>query len=77
MESRREKLKVEIQERIQNIQYNIARLESQIISATDEKKIHEDLQFHLQLLDELGRFEAESEEKDEAISIEVIEPQPK
>ena len=45
------------------IQVNIARLESQIIVAMDEKQIHEeDLQFYLQLLQELGGFESESEE---------------
>ena len=45
------------------IQVNIARLESQVIVAMDEKQIHEeDLQFYLQLLQELGGFESESEE---------------
>jgi hypothetical protein len=47
------------------------RLESPIIVATDEKKIHEeDLQFHIELLDELGGFE--SEEEEEEFSVEII-----
>ncbi len=46
-------------------------MESQIIVATEEKPVHEeDLQFHLQLLDELRGFELEEEEE---IDIEVIE----
>jgi hypothetical protein len=46
-------------------------LESQIIVAAEEKLIREeDLQFHLQLLDELGGFESEKEE----VLIEIIEP---
>jgi hypothetical protein len=54
---RRLQLIVGLQERIKLIQVNIARLESQIIVAMDEKQIHEeDLQFHLQLLQELGGF---------------------
>ena len=60
---RRLQLIVGLQERIKLIQVNIARLESQIIVAMDEKQIHEeDLQFYLQLLQELGGFESESEE---------------
>ena len=60
---RRLQLIVGLQERIKLIQVNIARLESQVIVAMDEKQIHEeDLQFYLQLLQELGGFESESEE---------------
>jgi hypothetical protein len=60
---RRLQLIVGLQERIKLIQLNIARLESQILVAMDEKQIHkEDLQFYLQLLQELGGFESESEE---------------
>jgi hypothetical protein len=69
-ESRRQKLLAELQERVKNIQFDIARLESQIITATEEKQIHEeDLQFHLQLIDELGGFEEESETEE---SVELI-----
>jgi hypothetical protein len=70
-EGRKERLKEELRERIKVIQFDIARLESQIILATDEKKIHEeDLQFHIELLDELGGFE--SEEEEEELSVENI-----
>ena len=74
-EQRREKLKEELRDRIKTIQLDIARLESDIIVATDEKRIHEeDLQFHLELLDELGGFESETEEEAETeeISVEII-----
>ena len=72
-ETRRRKLLAELQDRVKTIQYDIARLESQIITATEEKYIHEeDLQFHLQLIDELGGFE---EESDAEGSIEIIPPQ--
>ena len=73
-ESRRQKLLAELQERVKNIQFDIARLESQIITATEEKQIHEeDLQFHLQLIDELGGFEEESETEE---SVEIIPQEP-
>jgi hypothetical protein len=50
-----------LQERIKIIQSDIARLESQISVASDEKRIHEeDLPFHLCLMEELGGFESES-----------------
>ncbi len=69
-EARRQKLLAELQDRVKNIQFDIARLESQIITATEEKQIHEeDLQFHLQLIDELGGFEEESETEE---SVELI-----
>jgi hypothetical protein len=72
-ETRRRKLLAELQDRVKTIQYDIARLESQIITATEEKYIHEeDLQFHLQLIDELGGFE---EESDTAESVEIIPSQ--
>jgi hypothetical protein len=72
MEERRERLKAELRDRIKTKQFDIARVESQIITATDEKKIHEeDLQFHLELLDELGGFESDSEEEED-ISIEIV-----
>jgi hypothetical protein len=71
-QERRAKLKEELRDRIKTIQLDIARLERDIIVATDEKRIHEeDLQFHLELLDELGGFE--SEEEDEEISVDIIE----
>ncbi len=61
----------ELQERVQTLQRDIARLETQITVATDEKRLHEDdLQFHLELLEELGGFT--SEEEDEENLIEVI-----
>lgn len=72
MEERRERLKAELRDRIKTIQFDIARVESQIITANDEKKIHEeDLQFHIELLDELGGFESDSEEEED-ISIEIV-----
>ncbi len=44
--------------------------------ATEEKNVHqEDLQFHLELLDELGGFESESEEEVFAEAIERPEPE--
>jgi hypothetical protein len=71
-QERRAKLKEELRDRIKTIQLDIARLERDIIVANDEKKIHEeDLQFHLELLDELGGFE--SEEDNEDISVDIIE----
>ncbi len=55
---------------MKTIQFDIARLESQIITATEEKQIHEeDLQFHLQLIDELEGFEEESVTEE---SVEII-----
>ncbi len=72
-ETQRRKLLAELQDHVRTIQYDIARLESQIITATEEKYIHEeDLQFHLQLIDELGGFE---EESDAEGSVEIIPPQ--
>ncbi len=53
------------------IKSDIARLERNIIVAKEEKAVHEeDLQFHLELLDELGGFESKDEEE---ASIEVME----
>lgn len=73
-DSRRQKLLAELQDRVKTIQFDIARLESQIITATEEKQIHEeDLQFHLQLIDELGGFEEESETEE---SVEIITQEP-
>ncbi len=70
---RRERLKAELRDRIKTIQFDIARVESQIITATDEKKIHEeDLQFHIELLDELGGFDSNSDSEEEDISIEIV-----
>ena len=72
-QDRRERLKAELRDRIKTIQYDIARVESQIITSTDEKKIHEeDLQFHLELLDELGGFDSDSDAEEEDISIEIV-----
>jgi hypothetical protein len=65
-QARRTRLITELWERVRNIQLDIVRLESTIISATEEK---ENLNFHLQLLEELGGFETKSE--DEAISMEL------
>jgi hypothetical protein len=71
-ESRKERLKKELRDRIKVIQLDIARLERDISVATDKKRIHEeDLQFHLELLDELGGFESEEEEGEE-FSVEII-----
>jgi hypothetical protein len=48
----------------------------QIISATEEKLIHEeDLQFHLQLLVELGGFESDTEEEKDDLSLQIIDRQ--
>jgi hypothetical protein len=70
---RRERLKAELRDRIKTIQFDIARVESQIITATDEKKIHEEhLQFHIELLDELGGFDSNSDSEEEDISIEIV-----
>jgi hypothetical protein len=52
------------------VQYEIVRLERDIIVAEDEKKIHEeDLRFHLELIQELGGFDNASDEDSE---IEII-----
>ncbi len=70
-DNKRNRLIAELQERVQTLQRDIARLETQITIAIDEKRLHEeDLQFHLELLEELGGFT--SEEEDEESSIEVI-----
>lgn len=59
-----------LQERIKQIQVNIARMESQIVATMDEKQRHEeDLQFNFQLLQELGGFESESEEEEATTEI--------
>jgi hypothetical protein len=72
-QDRRERLKAELRDRIKTIQFDIARVESQIITATDEKKIHEeDLQFHIELLDKLGGFDSNSDSEEEDISIEIV-----
>jgi TolA-binding protein len=78
-ERRKDRLIGELQERIKIIQHDIARLEFQINTATEEKRVHEeDLQFHLQLLEELGAFQAESKSEEEKTSIEIIDsPQPR
>jgi hypothetical protein len=71
-DNKRNRLIAELQERVQTLQRDIARLETQITVAIDEKRLHEeDLQFHLELLEELGGFTSE-EEEDEESSIEVI-----
>jgi hypothetical protein len=71
-DNKRNRLIAELQEHVQALQRDIARLETQITLATDEKRLHEeDLQFHLELLEELGGFT--SEEEDEELSIEVIQ----
>jgi hypothetical protein len=71
-QERRSKLKDELRDRIKTIQLDIARLERDIIVATDKKRIHEDdLQFHLELLDELGGFHSEEDNKE--ISVDIIE----
>ncbi len=63
-QDRRHGLKEELRERISEIQRDITRLERDIIVATEEKYVHqEDLQFHLELLDELGGFDSDSEEE--------------
>ncbi len=69
---RKERLKEELRDRIKTIQLDIARLERDISVANDEKRLHEeDLQFHLELLDELGGFESEEEEGEES-SVEIV-----
>jgi hypothetical protein len=73
-QDRRNRLKEELRERVSIIQRDITRLERDIIVATEENNVHqEDLQFHLELLDELGGFDSDSEE--EEIFVEVIERQ--
>ncbi len=57
-------MKAELRERISIIQKDITKLERDIIVATEEKFVHqEDLQFHLELLDELGGFDTDSDEE--------------
>lgn len=59
--NKRNKLIAELHEQVQNLQHDIARLEMQITLATDKKRLHEeDLQFHLELLEELGDFTSDS-----------------
>lgn len=66
-----QQLIAKLQERIQKIQHEIARLESSIITATEEKKIHEeDLLFHLELLQELGGFQSEDDKLIELVNQE-------
>jgi hypothetical protein len=73
-QDRKNRLKEELRERISIMQRDITRFERDIIVATEEKNVHqEDLQFHLELLDELGGFDSDSEE--EEIFAEAIERQ--
>jgi hypothetical protein len=68
---KRKELIQELQERVKQVQYEISRLERDIIVAEDEKKIHEeDLRFHLDLIQELGGFE---DEEDEESELEIVQ----
>jgi hypothetical protein len=57
-QARRNRLVAKLQEWVRKLQQDIAQLDMQIIVAMEEKLLHvADLQFHLQLLEELGRRE--------------------